>query len=131
MSKHIQSPDPILNNDLLEQYRQRKSGLLARLIEAFLKEGQALFQSVRINVEKQDLKLVRMNAHTLKSASHNLGAVRLSAVCQEIEDAAINGETSAVEQLLAKLGPEFFEAEQALRGELAREQGILPSSSSS
>lgn len=120
--------DPILNTDLLAQYRQRKSGLLARLIEAFLMECPAQFQSVRQAVESKDYNLVRMGAHTLKSGSHNLGATRLSAVCQEMENAAIDQDGEAVERIFGKLGPEFFEAEQALRGELAREQGLIATS---
>ena len=126
MSQQIPtSTDPILNEDLLGQYRQRKSGLLGRLIEAFLTEAPGLFQNVRSGAEARDFNAVRMNAHTLKSGGHNLGAVRLSAVCQDMENAAIAEDADAIEMLLGKLGPEFFEAEQALRGELAREQGIL------
>ncbi len=126
MNTQFTSPiDPVLNDALLSQYRQRKSGLLARLIEAFLTECPALFQNIRKAVELRDFDQIRMNAHTLKSGSHNLGAVRLSAVCQDMENAAIEKDGDTVEQLLGKMGPEFFEAEQALRGEMARDQGIL------
>ena len=124
------SAAPVLNNDLLDQYRQRKSGLLKRLIEAFLEEGPDLFQHVRSNVEKQDLERVRMNAHTLKSGSQNLGATRLAEICQEMEVAALNNDRSEVESLATILGPTFFEAEQALRGELARENGVAAPSGS-
>ncbi|MGI9407738.1 MAG: Hpt domain-containing protein [Hyphomicrobiaceae bacterium] len=126
MSAHNNtSNDPVLNQDLLDQYRQRKSGLLGRLIEAFLTEAPDQFQNLRQGVEQKDSAQVRLGAHTLKSGSHNLGAVRLSALCQDIENAVIDDDMECVGQLFAKLGPEFFEAEQALRGELAREQGRL------
>lgn len=119
------SMDPILNDALLAQYRSRKSGLLGRLIEAFLTESPDLFQNVRKAVEGRDFDMMRMSAHTLKSGSHNLGAARLASVCQDIENAAIDKDHDMVEHLLEKLGPEYFEAEQALRGEMAREQGML------
>lgn len=119
------STDPVLNDELLAQYRSRKSGLLGRLIEAFLTEAPALFQGVRTGAEKRDFDSLRMSAHTLKSGSHNLGAVRLSAVCQEMENAAIAKDRDLIDQLLTRMGPEFFEAEQALRGEMARDQGML------
>ena len=126
MNEHmVTTTDPVLNNDLLAQYRQRRTGLLERLIEAFLKEAPHLFQNVREGLDTLDYDAMRMNAHTLKSGSYNLGAVRLSAVCQELENAALNKDTTCIEQLVTKLGPEFFEAEQALKGELAQEKGII------
>jgi len=100
--------------------------LLIRLIDAFLAESPELFQGVRRGLEVKNFDGVRMSAHTLKSCGNNLGAVRLSAVCQDMESAALAKDLQEMERLVGKLGPEFFEAEQALRGERAREQGLLP-----
>ena len=118
------STDPILNQDLLDRYRKRSSSLLGRLIAAFLEECPTLFQNLRESVDQNDHDQIHMNAHTLKSSSHNLGAVRLAAMCQELENASEARDTGLVRETMEKLGSEFFDAEQALRSELVREQKL-------
>ncbi len=116
------SNDPVLNQELLNRYRRRSSSLLGRLIEAFLEECPTLFQNLRESVQLFDHELVRMNAHTLRSSSHNLGAVRLATLFQELEDASDARNEGLVARTKITLGSEFFAAEQALRGELVQEQ---------
>lgn len=109
---------PVLDMELLGQYRGRKNNLLGRLISAFLQEAPAFFQNIRSADECSDLNELRLNAHALKSCSYNLGAVRLSRICQEIESAAVNEDADGIKSSMARIGSEWFEAEQALRGEL-------------
>lgn len=108
----------VLNTALLDQYKARKSNLLERLINAYLDEAPKFFQSIRSAAGSGDFDTVRMSAHALKSCSYNLGAVRLSKICQEMESAALAKDAAQVEQSLSRIGPECFEAEQALRTEL-------------
>jgi HPt (histidine-containing phosphotransfer) domain-containing protein len=107
-----------LNQTLLDQYRNRKSGLLERLIAAYLEEAPRFFQNVRKSAEAGQFAEVKLNAHALKSCSFNLGATRLSKICQAIENAAAAEKEDEVRQLLADMGPECFEAEEALKTEL-------------
>ena len=119
----------VLNKALLDQYRGRKNNLLERLINAYLEEAPRFFSGMRGAAESGNFAETRMNAHALKSSSHNLGAVRLSKVCQELESAAVAEDAHAVAELIARAGPEFFEAEQALRTELLevrRASGGMP-----
>lgn len=109
---------PVLNQDLLAQYRNRKSGLLERLIEAYLEEAPRFFQNIRQATEKSEFPDLKLNAHALKSCSYNLGAVRLSKICQGLETAAEGKSLVDVEPLLARIGPEFFEVEEALKTEI-------------
>jgi HPt (histidine-containing phosphotransfer) domain-containing protein len=113
-----QPPTSVLNKALLDQYKARKSNLLERLINAYLEEAPKFFQNIRSSAEASDFDGVRMNAHALKSCSYNLGAVRLSKVCQEMESAALEKDAALVQASVARIGPECFEAEQALRTEL-------------
>lgn len=108
----------ILNTALLDQYRSRKSNLLERLINAYLEEAPKSFQALRKAVEAGDLEGVRMNAHALKSTSYNLGAMRLSKMCQEIEVSAARGNENAIADVMTRIGPECFDVEQALCSEL-------------
>jgi HPt (histidine-containing phosphotransfer) domain-containing protein len=114
----------VLNQQLLKQYRQLKVGLLDRLIAAYLDEAPTYFAKIRDGVETENFDDIVWGSHSLKSCSGNLGAVRLSHVCQLIENAARAKNRDEIVSLFEKLGPESFEAEEALKGErLALQQG--------
>lgn len=107
--------DPVLNPAVLQQYAQRKTGLLERLVTAYLEEAPVYHQNIRAGGAASDFDLVKINAHSLKSSSSNLGAVRLSKLCQELESSASAKSTDDVNGLLERLGPECFEAQEALK----------------
>lgn len=109
---------PVLNMELLDQYRGRSNNLLERLIGAFLQEAPGFFQTIRQGDETTNFEDLRQGAHALKSCSYNLGAVRLSKVCQEIESAAVERDAVRLSSPMQQIGMEWFEVEQALRGEL-------------
>lgn len=114
----------VLNRELLKQYRQLKVGLLDRLIAAYLDEAPVYFAKIRNAVESENFDDIVWGSHSLKSCSGNLGAVRLSHVCQLMENAARAKDRDEIVSLFGKLGPESFEAEEALKGErLTRQQG--------
>ena len=117
----------VLNTALLDQYRGRKNNLLERLISAYLQEAPGFFQNLRKASECNEFNDLRLNAHALKSCSYNLGAVRLSKVCQDIESAAVGQDVGQIQSYMQVIGPEWFEAEQALRSELYRiKQTTIP-----
>ena len=107
--------DPVLNPAVLQQYAQRKTGLLERLVTAYLEEAPVYHQNMRAGGASRDFDLVKINAHSLKSSSANLGAVRLSKLCQELESSASAKSVVDVIGLMEQLGPECFEAEEALK----------------
>lgn len=109
---------PTLNQDLLGQYRQRKSGLLERLIEAYLEEAPRFLKNIRQAVASGESANIKLNAHALKSCSYNVGASRLSKTCQAIENAAGGGKGDEIATLMEQIGPEFFEVEEALKTEM-------------
>jgi HPt (histidine-containing phosphotransfer) domain-containing protein len=109
---------PTLNQDLLGQYRQRRSGLLERLIEAYLEEAPRFLKNIRQSNQGSDFADLKLNAHALKSCSYNLGAVRLSRICQGLENAANAKDGPEIAPLMERIGPEFFEVEEALKTEM-------------
>jgi len=114
----------VLNRQLLKQYRQLKVGLLDRLITAYLDEAPTYFAKIRDGVETENFDDIVWGSHSLKSCSGNLGADRLTHVCQLLENAARAKDRDEIVSLFEKLGPESFEAEEALKGErLALQQG--------
>lgn len=109
---------PVLNMALLDQYKARKNNLLERLINAYLEEAPRFHFDIKRAAKASRMDDLRAGAHALKSSSYNLGAARLSAICQQLETAALAGDAPNVEQALRRIGPECFEVEQALRSEL-------------
>lgn len=109
---------PTIKQELLAQYRQRKPGLLERLIEAYLDEAPRFFKNVRQAAQGPQFAELKLNAHALKSCSYNLGAVRLSKICQGLENAAVAQKADEIPALLEQIGPEFFEVEEALKTEI-------------
>ncbi len=109
---------PTLNQDLLAQYRSRKSGLLERLIEAYLEEAPRFLKNIRQSGQGAEFADLKLNSHALKSCSYNLGAFKLSNICQTLENAAVSRNEDEIKELMANIGPEFFEVEEALKTEL-------------
>ncbi len=107
-----------LDRTRIDQYRKLRPGFLERLLSAYLSESAGYMAKLRAGASGSDLDATRMTAHALKSASINLGALRLGEVCQSIEAAAQQQNVTALGQLVRQLGVEYFEAEQALRGVL-------------
>lgn len=117
-SDPLASEAGVLNMTLLDQYRARKNNLLERLIDAYLAEAPGLLQNIRKAADESDLKEMRASAHALKSCGYNLGAMRVSKLCQEIESAAATGDAAGATSAASRIASECFEAEQALRAEL-------------
>ena len=97
------SPIPVLDEGALQRLRDLdpsgSSRLLERVLRAFETSGTRLGAQLSAARETGDLQGVRHVAHTLKSSSASIGALRLSRLCAEIE-AAARQETPAVEASL-------------------------------
>ncbi len=108
--------EPALDHTVLAKYAERRTGLLERLVAAYLEETPGFHQDIKKGVEVADFDLIKLNAHVLKSCSSNLGAVRLSKLCQDLESSALSRDGVAINRLVERLGPECFEVEEALKG---------------
>ena len=108
----------ILDRGRIDQYKMLRPGFLERLVAAYLSESAGYMSKLRTSVPVGDLDGVRIAAHTLKSASVNLGAMRVGEICKDMEAAALGQDAASLAGLLSALGVEYFEAEQALRGVL-------------
>ena len=79
----------VLDADALQRLRELdptgQSRLLARVAQAFETSVERLMPELRTAWRAGNLDGVRHVAHTLKSSSASIGAVKLSALCAEIE----------------------------------------------
>lgn len=66
---------------------QGRNGLLQRVVKAFQDSLARLAPQLRSAMAAGEVKGIRHVAHTLKSSSASIGALRLAALCAELEAA--------------------------------------------
>lgn len=96
-------------------FRRRRPGFLERIVTAYLEEAPKYLQSLKAASVAGDCPAMKMAAHTLKSSSANVGAIRLSESCQEIENAISRKDLEGLTGLLGSVGGEYFAVEEALK----------------
>jgi HPt (histidine-containing phosphotransfer) domain-containing protein len=96
-------------------FRRRRPGFLERILTAYLDEAPKYLQNLKAASVAEDYSAMKMAAHTLKSSSANVGAVRLAEFCQEIENTISRKDAAALGSLLGSVGGEYFAVEEALK----------------
>lgn len=86
---------------------QGRNGLLERVVKAFQESLARLSPQMRSAMAAGELKGVRHVAHTLKSSAGSIGALRLAALCSELEAAvrsdALEGLQARVDAVCAEI----------------------------
>lgn len=90
-------------------------GLLLEVIGMFLEDAPTRIREIEQGLASGDIKLLERAAHSLKSASANVGAVELSTVCKRIEEIARQEKSEGIADLLPESNKAWHAAEQALR----------------
>lgn len=67
-------------------------GLVARIMAAYAESAQPLVDQLEAGLVGSDLAKVRHAAHTLKSSSASIGAIKFSGMCADIEAMARAGD---------------------------------------
>jgi HPt (histidine-containing phosphotransfer) domain-containing protein len=94
--------------DAIRQLDDGGTGLLSQVVRMYFEAAPELLAKLRRGLDEGDYDLIRQSAHSLKSASANLGAVRLVDLCKRVESAARGGtlgpETPQAHELEAEFG---------------------------
>jgi CheY-like chemotaxis protein/HPt (histidine-containing phosphotransfer) domain-containing protein len=97
---------------------QGSTGLLKTIITYYVNESPSTFASLREALRANNPEAMRELAHSLKSASANVGAKTMADLCKEMELAGRTGTTRGGPELLARMEREFEIASKALTAEL-------------
>jgi HPt (histidine-containing phosphotransfer) domain-containing protein len=104
---------------LRELDRGGNANLLARVLATYTHSLQRLLEQLRAARQAADLQGQRHVAHTLKSSSASVGALKLSALCAEIErglrDAPADGSMRSLDAAMDRLVEEGEHVLAALR----------------
>ncbi len=98
--------------------------LLERLVVAYLKSSDqavAMLGEALVNGQREELGKI---AHSLKSSSGNVGAIRLIALCKELEMIGYGKSDADPAPLVDAITREYRDARKALRAELKMVAGI-------
>lgn len=114
-----------LDSAVLESFRallsEEQQKQLPALIADYLANASQLLESMRAAAVQGDLRVLEQAAHQLKASSGMFGAMRLAALCGELEASSRASRLTGCQELVAQL-----EAELAcVRIELERAVGVM------
>ena len=89
--------------------------LLREVLAVFVQDAQCQIEALKRQVARGDAERVRRQAHTLKGAAGNAGAVALEALARELETLGLRGDLSPAEELVAMIEVEFERFRSAAR----------------
>lgn len=90
-------------------------GLLLEVIGMFLEDAPTRIKELQQGLATGDVKLLERAAHSLKSASANVGAMQLSSVCKRIEEIARQRKSDGIAELIPESDKAWNAAAEALR----------------
>lgn len=70
---------------ILQLQGQSNPTLLSMILEKYLQKMPAILEAVALFVKENDFENIRIQAHSMKSSSLNVGAAELSAICKQME----------------------------------------------
>ena len=79
------TPTITIDENVLTQLRNLKSGLLVRVIDLYIESSPKLLIDMDLALAQQDTKNLYKVAHSLKNSSSNLGVVELTNLCRDLE----------------------------------------------
>jgi HPt (histidine-containing phosphotransfer) domain-containing protein len=95
----------------IEEYGE---DFLVELIDAYLDDAPARLAELRRAFENGDAETFTREAHSLKSSSANLGAMKVSAIAKEMEMAGRSGKIEQMAEPVARTEAEFALVRAAL-----------------
>ena len=115
---------PVLDHEVLDEVLESTGNdidFVKELVDTYLADAPAQLEDMAAAIEADNAASLVRPAHTLKSSSATVGAMRLSAVARELEMAGRSGllEASARE-MLAEARAESAAAADAIGAWLAR-----------
>jgi HPt (histidine-containing phosphotransfer) domain-containing protein len=94
--------------------REGRPDPLRHIVNLFVEHSRQLVERMKDALAQGDGGVVRETAHSLKSSSGNVGAVNLSSLCKEMEQAGKEANIDLARRILPQLLEAYEEAGVAL-----------------
>jgi CheY-like chemotaxis protein len=118
---------PVLNSqalaglrDLREPGEPGEPDPVRECIGLFLEHTAQSLADLRLHFEAKDYARLRQVAHSLKGSCGNLGAERMAALCDGLEQSSKMGAINGAEKFITQIESEYAAVRQALEVERAR-----------
>lgn len=89
--------------------------LLKELIETFVSDNEPRFDQLTESCAKRDLAALRQHTHFMCGSTANLGILRVSQLCRQVEKAILDGQFDAFDAFPAQLVAEYRTGMAALK----------------
>ncbi len=116
--EHLATIDQNVLNSLRDLQIEGRPDILETIINAYLKSSVVLVGDLHKGLASEDTEGVQNAAHSLKSSSANVGAVRLSEIAKELEMNCRNSMLENVENLVEAIETEFIRVKDGLNREI-------------
>lgn len=107
--------DPSALSRLRELQEAGEPDVVAELGEIFLSNAPSRIASMHEALKGNDPDALHRAAHSMKSASVSIGALRLSRICAEIEELVREARLDGVDEMLSALDEEFERVKRELK----------------
>ena len=108
---------PILDEAVIAELRASTGDddeFVRELVEAYLSEATGYLDAMTAAAAAADAAAIVRPAHTLKSSSATMGAMRLSGICRDIEEAGRDGRTDGLTEDVERANATWAETLEAL-----------------
>jgi signal transduction histidine kinase/DNA-binding response OmpR family regulator/HPt (histidine-containing phosphotransfer) domain-containing protein len=100
-----------------------EASVVGNIINAYLNGSQSLVSGLREMLSAKDLQALQQTAHSLKSSSANIGAMRLSTISKDLEMKCKNNSLDNIDYLVQSIETEFPRVKEILIMEAATNNG--------
>jgi len=101
-------------NSIRSLQREGAPDILGKVVDHYFSEAPCFIGKLREAVLADEAAAIRSIAHSFKSSSANLGALRLADYCREMESFGVNNEMTRTRELMGKIEEEYVTVSVAL-----------------
>ncbi len=91
-----------------------KPDIMEKIIRVYLSSTEPIIEKLKKSAAKEDMEELQSVAHSLKSSSANVGALKLSEICKDLEMACRNKTLEKKTDLVEAVESEFFQVKHDL-----------------
>jgi CheY-like chemotaxis protein/HPt (histidine-containing phosphotransfer) domain-containing protein len=122
MEAREEGSHPIIDQSVLNSLRdlqmEGKPDILKRVISAYLSSTASLIVTLKEACSVMDIEGAQNSAHSLKSSSANVGAIKLSELCKELEMNCRKNTLENAEVLISEISSELILVRDVLNKEI-------------
>ena len=116
--EEVPSIDPRAWDSIRSLQRPGQPDMLCKVIDKYLTSSRRLIDAMREAVPQRDAEALHHTAHSLKSSSATVGALRLAALCKDMETMGRTNALEGVSAVWRKFQAEYKLVQDILKDEL-------------